>query len=343
MSNTTRGKRWCFTINNYTEQDINWCKLLDYKYLIYGLEHGAENGTPHIQGFVIMNERKTFVTMKNLLAQRAHLELARGTNQQNIDYCSKEGNCYEYGELPPERGRQGGEATKRKWEEAYNAAKEGDFDAIPPDLYIRYRNSFKAIYQEEVNRNTSAIGDWDLKHHFIWIYGPTGTGKSHMARSIAMTVDQEHPPYLKGLNKWWSGYQQEKVVIIEEASPESCKYLAPLFKQWCDKWPFAAETKGGHFEHGIRPEYIIITSNYSIAECFPEINDQEPMKRRCFEFYKETRESWLPFDFNEFNDATQVIPPTQTLAMQGTGDTQIDISKDSPSYDEALLKIAKPL
>ena len=336
----SRGKRWCFTINNYTNEDILRLEHIDYEYIIYGKEQGEQEHTPHLQGFIILKNRKTFKSVKKIIGENAHIELARGTNQEASDYCKKDNDYVEKGELPPERGRQGGEAVKRKWEEAYNAAKEGDFDAIPPELYIRYRTSFKAIYQEEVNRNTSAIGDWDLKHHFIWIYGPTGTGKSHMARAIAMTVDESHPPYLKGLNKWWSGYQMQKCVIIEEASPEACKYLAPLFKQWCDKWPFTAETKGGTFEHGIRPDYIIITSNYSIAECFPDINDQEPMKRRCFEFYKETRESWLPFDFNEFNDVTQIIPPSPVNNPE-LQSTVKDISIEEE--DEALLKLAEPL
>lgn len=159
----SRGKRWCFTINNYTEADIERLRGLDYEYLIFGKEEGEQEHTPHLQGFVVLKNRKTFNSVKKMIGEQAHIELARGSNAEASDYCKKDGNFTELGELPPERGRQGGEATKRKWEDAFNAAKEGDFDAIPPELYIRYRTSFKAIYQEEVNRNTSAIGDWDLK------------------------------------------------------------------------------------------------------------------------------------------------------------------------------------
>ena len=81
----------------------------------------------------------------------------------------------------------------------------------------------------------------------------------------------------------------QKVVIIEEATPKMCEHLAALFKQWCDKWPFTAETKGGQFENGIRPQYVIITSNYSIQECFPHQNDYEPLERRIPQFRKESR------------------------------------------------------
>lgn len=338
MPNQPRGKRWCFTINNYTDDDIHRLDDIICQYIVYGEEIGSQEHTPHLQGFIYLTSNLRFNQVKKLLGENAHIELARGTNQEAADYCKKDGNFKERGTLPPERGASGGEATKRKWEEAYHNAAIGNFDEIPCDLRIRYRSQLKAIYQEELNRNTIAIGDWDLKKHFIWIYGPTGTGKSHMARSLAMSIDMERPPYLKGLNKWWSGYQQEKVVIIEEASPEACKFITPLFKQWCDKWPFAAETKGGHFEHGIRPEYIFITSNYSIAECFPDENDQGPMKRRCYEFYKETKESWLPFNFEV--DTTQVLPPEPVNPNICLHDTQVTIETDAE--DEPLTQQEEP-
>ena len=339
----SRSNRWVFTLNNYTNDEESHIQDIECKYLVYGREVG-EQGTPHLQGYVIFNKRIMMTRAKNLISQRAHVEKQRGKNQEAADYCKKDGNFFEKGELPPDRESAGGAATKKKWEDAYNAAVAGDFDAIPKELYCRYMNNFKKIYQEELNRNTLAIGDYDLKKHFIWIYGPTGTGKSHLARSLALELDPEHPPFLKGLNKWWSGYQQQKVVIIEEASPEACKFIAPLFKQWCDKWPFVAETKGGTFEHGIRPDYIFITSNYSLEECFPDQNDLLPMKRRVYEFYKETREAWLPFNFNE--DLTQAMPPEP---RQGVSNVQIDIEDsgtieaNNDSEAELLLKLAEPI
>lgn len=304
----SRGKRWCFTINNYTEEDTSRCERIDCEYIVFGKEVGEEEHTPHLQGFVVFKNRKTFNVVKRIIGENAHIEIARGSVKEASDYCKKDGLFFEKGELPPEQNERGGQATKRKWEETLKAAKEGRFDDIAPDLYIRYRSSLKAIYQEEVNKNTKEITDFDLKGHFYWIYGPTGTGKSHLARTMAASVDPDTPPYLKGLNKWWSGYKMQKAVIIEEANPESCKFLAPLFKQWCDKWPFTAETKGGSFEHGIRPQYIFITSNYSIDECFPDPNDSEPMKRRCHEFFKEDKESWIPL-YSDHDTQTLPIMP----------------------------------
>lgn len=58
--------------------------------------------------------------------------------------------------------------------------------------------------------------------------------------------------------------------------------LGSFYKKWCDKWSFTAECKGTVIQR-CRPEYIIVTSNYSIQDCFPSEADYEPLKRRFTE------------------------------------------------------------
>ncbi len=77
-------------------------------YAIAGLEIG-ENGTPHIQGFVHMDidpKKGGIKFWKYVLPEggRAHLENARGPDESNREYCSKEGPYYEVGapKLPTE-------------------------------------------------------------------------------------------------------------------------------------------------------------------------------------------------------------------------------------------------
>ena len=47
-------------------------------------------GTPHIQGYVRFKVRKTMAGAKRLLDVQAHLEPARGSEGENIKYCSKD-------------------------------------------------------------------------------------------------------------------------------------------------------------------------------------------------------------------------------------------------------------
>ena len=80
--------RWCFTWNNYPE---DWEEILRIKFL--GLrwkvgEEIGESGTPHLQGYVEGVAR--FRPVEKFQLPKIHWEKAKGTRQQNIEYCSKE-------------------------------------------------------------------------------------------------------------------------------------------------------------------------------------------------------------------------------------------------------------
>lgn len=90
----SRSRCWCFTLNNYTEEEKKLVKLevsapQVAKY-IYGFEEGA-SGTKHIQGFIRFKNQATFSAVKKKIP-RAHWEVAKGTDEQNYKYCSKEGD-----------------------------------------------------------------------------------------------------------------------------------------------------------------------------------------------------------------------------------------------------------
>lgn len=61
----------------------------------YEREVGS-NGTPHLQGFIIMHNKASLTTVKQL-NKRLHLERMKGRIDHNITYCSKEGNFTKIG------------------------------------------------------------------------------------------------------------------------------------------------------------------------------------------------------------------------------------------------------
>ena len=79
-------KRWCLTLNNYTNADITEFKdkITEdrMKFAVVGKEIG-QNGTHHLQGFLHFKDRIRMHQIKALPSIRMHLELAKGTELQN--------------------------------------------------------------------------------------------------------------------------------------------------------------------------------------------------------------------------------------------------------------------
>lgn len=92
-NSSSRARKWVFTLNNYTEYDFkslhNYMAQMAQKYII-GKEVGKK-GTPHLQGFVEWKNPKRFDEMKNL-NYKMHLGVAYGSAEENLIYCSKDGN-----------------------------------------------------------------------------------------------------------------------------------------------------------------------------------------------------------------------------------------------------------
>jgi len=87
-----QSKQWCFTLNNYEEQDIidlkNKFSIICLKWII-GKEVG-ECGTPHLQGYIYLHKKARPLEFK--LNNRIHWERCKGTELDNIIYCSKDNN-----------------------------------------------------------------------------------------------------------------------------------------------------------------------------------------------------------------------------------------------------------
>lgn len=268
-SQDSRSRAWIFTINNYTDEDKAQCNNLDCQYIGYSFEVG-EQGTPHIQGFVYFVNLKSRKQVSALL-RRAWLKRMAGSFADNEAYCSKQGQLIERG-VPPKdkktRAVEGGASTKALWEEVWTSAKEGRVDDIPAELRVKHYKTIKEIRRDHMPKTEHAS---DVTG--IWVYGQAGFGKTRW-------VWHHYPElYVKGVNKWWDGYQGHDAVLVDDVDPDH-KCMRCFFKHWADRYPFKAETKGGAME--IRPKTVIFTSQYSIEDCFP--GDQQTidaMKRRC--------------------------------------------------------------
>lgn len=241
-------------------------KTIDCAYVIHGKETAPSTGTPHLQGYIRFKLQKTLSAAVKAMPG-CHIEIKKGTCAQAIEYCEKEcGEVYERGVRPMTQEAKG-DCNKRRHQEAFAAAKEGRFDDIPEDLRIRFYGTFKKIREDYLPKPEPLPL---LQNE--WRYGPTGTGKSRSAQELYPDA------YLKKANtKWWDGYIDQEVVIIDDFD----KYHVQLgyeLKIWLDHYPFIAERKGGSTL--IRPKKIIITSNYHPSEIWDDEKTLDPVLRR---------------------------------------------------------------
>lgn len=252
--------RYCFTLNNYTEEEYELLKgtVTDHcKYAILGREVG-ESGTPHIQGFCIFKQRCSFVTAKNRLNPRVHVEVAKGTPRQNRDYCRKAGDYHEHGEAPgggASSGHSSRDDLAREFVAAVSGGKRGvgEFAAQRPGTYYfsghnLWRNYLSSVATEERP---------DI--HVRWFYGKPGTGKSREAHRLMPDAYIKDPR-----TKWWNGYRLEKEVIIDDFGPGGIDINHLL--RWFDRYKCLVEVKGDMCP--LLADKFIVTSNFLPGQCF---------------------------------------------------------------------------
>lgn len=80
-----RARNYCFTLNNYTEDDIKTIQGFKCEY-VFQKEVGAKN-TPHLQGLLMFSNPKDFSSVKKMLP-KAHIEECRN-KLASIKYCTK--------------------------------------------------------------------------------------------------------------------------------------------------------------------------------------------------------------------------------------------------------------
>lgn len=145
----SRAKNWCFTLNNPTEDEeqklADLSEDADVVYLVYGREQG-ESGTPHLQGYVSFGREKRLRQVKELVGQRGHFEVRRGTHYQAAEYCKKDGDFEEYGETPVRQGHRSDMDRFVEWlKEQTRKPPTHEIIRMFPGLWVRYHKRLNDI------------------------------------------------------------------------------------------------------------------------------------------------------------------------------------------------------
>lgn len=255
----SKSRAYCFTLNNYTDLEHTTISEMECRYLCIGKEIG-ESGTPHLQGYVYFASPRSLNSIKKLMP-RAHLEVAKGNPVQASDYCKKDGDFIESGELPAQGKRSDIDNVR-------DMIKEGLGMRDIVDVASSYQSikcAESVLKYKEKKR--------DFKTEVTWLWGPSGSGKTRYA------YDNHSPDEIHlqiSTEKWYEGYDSHPIVIIDEVSNETSYSMLKLL---CDRFPARVEYKGG--SRSFLAKKIYITSLSHPADLFysyPE-NGKEMLRR----------------------------------------------------------------
>lgn len=258
----------CMTLNNYTETEYS--SIIDRKddvaYMVVGKEIG-ESGTPHLQMYVEFkaNNGKTMSAVKKFFkTDRLHIEERRGTPVQASEYCKKEEDYVEFGEIA-----QQGQRTD--WKMAFEMIRDGmsiqDVIAIQPQL-------LPCIRALERMRQIAKCDPIERDVKVIIAYGDAGAGKSKFF------WDMDQDLFSKPNGEWWDGYCGEDSVLLDDF------YGGIMYSEFLkvlDRYKLRVPVKGGFV--GARWKNVFITSNEEPSKWYKH-GMTPALKRRINECYK---------------------------------------------------------
>jgi len=249
-------RRMCVTINlpdGVSWNDATIARALEalanqLRYFIAGRETGAE-GRHHWQGYIEFDKPKTGGTVLRgfrkafPLPISVHLESARGTAEQNIAYCTKEDKS------PYVHGEPGqGQGNRNDLNGLFQMVREGatDIELVDSNAtqWAHHRKSLA-----DFRLLIAPKRDWETQLIFLW--GPTGTGKTMHA--------QEWSPE----TVWWTGsflngYSgTNPVILFDDFDWERMEWQ--LFLTMTDRYAMTINVKGGF--KNFAPRTIVFTSN----------------------------------------------------------------------------------
>lgn len=288
----SRGRNWCFTLNNPDQTEIDnlhqlYSSSVGIRYMVFQKEQAA-TGTIHLQGYVEFSDTMRFNRVKQLISRRAYLARRMGTRQQARQYCMKEDSRiegpWEYGEWT---GGSEFTTTSNPFNQLRTMLEEGKTEEELWDEHLGTMVRYYRGIREFIRIRTP---DRDFKTRVIVLYGPPRTGKSKWI------MDNYRRVYWKPRGEWWDGYTNQETVALDD------------FYGWlpydqllrlCDRYPLLVPTKGGFTNFVGRT--LCFTSNKLPREWYSRVDDLTAFYERVDEWRYVTSDDHVVItDYNNF-------------------------------------------
>jgi len=195
----SRAKHYSFTVNNYNDRHIDLLRTAidrntDFNYICFGKEVG-ESGTPHLQGYLQLNGGKRIRTVQHLLGfSDLHLEAALGSDEDNYNYCSKDGEFEEHGQRVDIRAKRKANNPNLEFdsvmEDIRNGASLIHLASTYPKLFIKHHAGIvraHSLFLKKPFLIKYAPYRWHITHDWntsLHLWGAAGIGKTCYAQYL---------------------------------------------------------------------------------------------------------------------------------------------------------------
>jgi len=286
-----RARRWCFTIIATQERGFleektynGWdttpfnatlesaVEAGSVRYCIVGKEISPKTNRKHLQGFICFSNPRSIAGIKDFFScPWMHLEVARGSPEQNRKYCSKasadqgvlalvDNPIIEWGQLPAPQGARS-DLKARLSPLAAGSQSLSQFIGEAPALYVRYRRGIEAL---AARAQAAKIPPFRKVEVYV-LWGPTGTGKTRFATSFRTPEDTYMLAQASKSGLWFDGYESQSVLVVDEFEPGNISMSTLLRMLDGYKQQFPAK---GYFVWGAW-DTIFITSNHHPDTWYP--------------------------------------------------------------------------
>ncbi len=224
-------------------------------FYVFQLEKCPETGRLHYQGYMEFDKKYRLSTLRLrwvVVGPPPHFDLRRGTQDQAIEYCSKEetrmSGPWSFGEKS--KSVQG---QRTDLEGIYDLIKSGhgmvDIIDSAPASFIRYSSGIeKMILYLKRPRPLDSPPIIEL------YYGSTGTGKSRQAYELYPDLYSKDPE-----THWWDLYSAQITVLVDDFAGRASKTSLTSLLRLLDRYPITKQVKGAHVR--LLFERLIITTN----------------------------------------------------------------------------------
>ncbi len=246
MSKDTQSRKFQLTINNPADKGFDHAKIKEtigeMKSVVYYAmsDERGEQGTFHTHIYICSSSAIRFTTIKRRFPE-AHIELARGTSEENRNYITKSGEKWaedekhdtaipgsfeEWGEIPIER-----QGERTDLETLYEMIKDGlsNYEILEnnPGFMLRINDIERARQTIRAEKFRKQFRKLDV----TYIWGPTGLGKT---RSVMEKYNYEDVFRITDYKNPFDNYCGENTVIYDEYREQ---FSVPQLLNFLDGYP----------------------------------------------------------------------------------------------------------